>query len=102
MKRRSLFFVCLLVACGTFASDKAEERDEPLDLETILNSTAGKDEYVDVTKCLSRHKIREVKVLDEKHVAFRIGRDKYYLVQMNQRCPGCYREYISWQRPFHN
>ena len=74
------------------AAEKLEAAEEvPLDLETILNSSAEKDDYVEVTRCIPRHKIREVKVLDEKHVTFQVGRDKYYLVQMERRCPGLRR-----------
>ncbi len=69
----------LLCAATAFSAE------EPLDLETILSTTAEKKDYVDVTKCISRHKIRQVKVLDEKHVSFQVGRDKYYLVQLAQR-----------------
>ena len=76
----------LLCAATAFSAE------EPLDLETILNTTAEKKDYVDVTKCISRHKIREVKVIDEKHVSFQVGRDKYYLVQLARRCPGLNRQ----------
>ncbi|MCZ6854108.1 MAG: DUF6491 family protein [Gammaproteobacteria bacterium] len=80
---------CLLSAGSAFAEQDAEE---PLDLEAILGTTAAKEDYVDVTKCILRHKIREVKVLDEKHIAFKVGRDEYYLVQLEKRCPGLNRQ----------
>ncbi len=57
----------------------------------ITSTTMDKEDYVDVTKCISRIKIRNVEVLDEKHVVFQTGRNQYYLVQMEQRCPGLYR-----------
>ncbi|MCZ6619772.1 MAG: hypothetical protein O7E57_16755, partial [Gammaproteobacteria bacterium] len=85
--------VYLLWAGVVFAEQKeVENKEQPLDLETILGTTAAKEDYVDVTKCISRHKIREVKVLDEKHLSFQVGRDKYYLVQLARRCPGLNRQ----------
>jgi len=81
--------VCLL---GTGSAIAEQQAEEPLDLDAILGTTAGKEEYVEVTKCILRHKIRRVEVLDEKHVAFKVGRDKYYLVQLEKRCPGLNRQ----------
>lgn len=81
--------VCLL---GTGSAIAAQHAEEPLDLEAILGTTAAKEDYVDVTKCILRHKIRRVEVLDEKHIAFKVGRDKYYLVQLEKRCPGLNRQ----------
>ena len=85
--------VCLSGVAAGIASAEGEvaEQDPPLDVETILRTTVDKEDYVDVTRCIPLHKIREVKVLDEKHIAFRMGRDKYYLVQMEQRCFGLRR-----------
>lgn len=82
---RLLFIVCL--ASGMLAL--AEE--QPLDVETILGTAADKEDYVDVAKCIPLHRIRSVEVLDERHVAFRISRDQFYLVQMKNRCPGLNR-----------
>ena len=84
--------VCLLclVAMSALSAGKDDAEkpaEEPLDLETILNTTVDKEAYVDVSRCISRHKIRDVTIIDDKHVAFRISRDKYYLVVLAHRCP---------------
>lgn len=81
--------VCLL---GTGSAIAEQQAEEPLDLEAILGTTAAKEDYVEVTKCILRHKIRRVEVLDEKHIAFKVGRNKYYLVRLEKRCPGLNRQ----------
>ena len=85
-----LISLLIAVSCAgvVLAAEPEPAEDQPLDVETILSTTAAKEDYVDVAKCLPLHKIRRVKVLDEKHVAFEVGRDKVYLVVMDRRCPG--------------
>jgi hypothetical protein len=61
------------------------------EVDEILTQQADKEAYVDTPRCLRLHKIRNVKVIDERHVAFQTGRDEFYLVQMEYRCPGLER-----------
>jgi|TARA_B100000315_G_scaffold126124_1_gene115902 hypothetical protein len=66
--------------------------EDSLDIEAILSQTSDKDDYVESPRCLRLHRIRDVKVLDERHVAFQTGRNQFYLVQMQRRCPGLTRD----------
>lgn len=63
------------------------EEVEPLDVETILNTTSEKSDYVDERRCIQSQRIREVEALDDRHLVFRMSRDQYYLVQFDRRCP---------------
>lgn len=96
-------FVSTLGAGGAWSEIPAAEAapDAPADpddktapalVDDILNATTDKDAYVDSPRCLRLHKIRGVQVIDERHIAFRTGRDEYFLVQMQHRCPGLTRE----------
>ena len=63
------------------------EEVEPLDVETILNTTSEKSDYIDERRCIQSARIREIEVLDDRHLVFRMSRDQYYLVQFDRRCP---------------
>ena len=82
----------VLICCWCIsapAADEAPATDEAaLDVETILSERASSEDYVEDTRCISMARIRQVKALDERHVTFQVGRDKYYLVQLPHRCPG--------------
>jgi hypothetical protein len=60
----------------------------PPEIEAILDSQSSYDE---MKKCIPRSRIRTVKVLDEHHVSFQVGREEFYLVQMEARCHGLRR-----------
>ena len=64
------------------------EADPELTLEEILNQDPQKEDYVEERNCISAHRIRNVKVLDEHHVIFNMRRNKRYLVQFKHRCFG--------------
>jgi hypothetical protein len=70
------------------ASVSNSEADPELTLEEILNQDPQKEDYVKERNCISAHRIRNVKVLDEHHVVFNMRRDKRYLVQFKHRCFG--------------
>lgn len=67
------------------SSDSAEAGPT---LEQILNQDPQKEDYVEERNCLSVHRIRTVKVLDDQHVVFETRRGKRYLVQFKHRCFG--------------
>ena len=67
------------------SSDSAEAGPT---LEQILNQDPQKEDYVEERNCISAHRIRNVKVLDEHHVVFNMRRGKRYLVQFKHRCFG--------------
>jgi hypothetical protein len=69
------------------AVDNGEAGPE-LTLEEILNQDPQKEDYVEERNCISAHRIRNVKVLDEHHVIFNMRRNKRYLVQFKHRCFG--------------
>ena len=62
----------------------------PAEVEAILSAPAASD-YPGEEQCISRHRIREVKVVDDRHVTFKVGREQLYLVQFKHRCPGLRR-----------
>ncbi len=67
------------------------EDDAVLTAEEILTRDPEAEDYVDENRCLRTNMIRSVDVIDDKHVAFRVGRSEYYLVQFENRCPGLRR-----------
>lgn len=76
---------------GVPATHGAEKPSSlPPEVEAILSAPAAGD-YPGEEQCLSRHRIREVKVLDERHVVFKMDRKQLYLVQFQHRCPGLRR-----------
>lgn len=83
---KGLVKIALLFFCSTCAVWAAEE-SEPLDVATILATPADEDSYVDAPRCISSHRIRGIEVLDDRHVAFRMSRSKFYLVQFTHGCP---------------
>ena len=78
--------IALLFFCATSTAWAAEET-EPLDVATILATPADEESYVDAPRCISSQRIRGVEVLDDRHVAFRMSRSKYFLVQFTHACP---------------
>ena len=70
------------------ASVSNSDVDLELTLEEILNQDPQKEDYVEERNCISTHRIRNVKVLDEHHVVFNMRRNKRYLVQFKHRCFG--------------
>ena len=62
----------------------------PAEVEAILSEPAASD-YPGEEQCIPRRRIREVKVVDERHVTFKVGREQLYLVQFKHRCPGLRR-----------
>ncbi|MCZ6458723.1 MAG: DUF6491 family protein [Gammaproteobacteria bacterium] len=78
--------IALLFFCGTATAWAAEEI-KPLDVDTILTTPADEESYVDAPRCISSQRIRSVEVLDDRHVAFRMSRSKFFLVQFTHACP---------------
>jgi len=97
----SSLWVCPLAMANANANGQGESRttsddaavdngeaDPELTLEEILNQDPQKEDYVEERNCISAHRIRNVKVLDEHHVIFNMRRNKRYLVQFKHRCFG--------------
>ncbi|MDD9963402.1 MAG: hypothetical protein F4X31_06460 [Gammaproteobacteria bacterium] len=80
-------FLCLWAGLA-FAE---EQPALPADVEAILSEPSGQSDYAEEERCLPIHRIREVDVLDDRHVVFRMSRKTYYLVQLPHRCPGLRR-----------
>lgn len=95
--RRMGAFLLLVAGLHTFATiawaenskDKKRSDTSPSVEELLSGST---QEYVDAPRCIRTHSIRSSEVIDDKHVVFRTGRDTYYLVQLEHRCPGLERD----------
>ncbi len=70
---------------------EAAEESAAQTVEEILARDPDAEDYIDETRCLRANLIRTVDVIDDKHVSFRVGRNDYYLVQFEHRCPGLRR-----------
>ena len=88
-------FVGGALLAGAEESDQgaAEETgDSPSQtVEEILARDPESDDYIDEDRCIRTNLIRSVDVIDDKHISFRVGRNDYYLVQFERRCPGLRR-----------
>jgi hypothetical protein len=60
--------------------------DEDKDVQQLLTEISG--DYPAAKSCLSSLQIRDIKVLDERHLVFVAARDKVWLNRFRQRCPG--------------
>lgn len=74
-------------AGDTSSSDDERVADQDLSAEEILTESTDIDSYGSAPRCINTQRIRAADVLDSRHVAFRISRDRYYLVQFQHRCP---------------
>ena len=54
----------------------------------ILERDASQADYVKEVSCLNARRMRDTQVLDSRHVAFKMGKDEYYLVQFENQCHG--------------
>ena len=71
-------------------------------VEELLKGNPQADDYVEEPRCIRTHAIRSTEVIDDKHVAFEMTRNKYYLVQFEHRCPGLERDKPIFYEPSHN
>ena len=71
--------------------DVLSESDSARSVEEIINQTSKRSEYYKEKACIDTKRIRSTKVLDNRHVVFKLGREKYFLVQLANRCPGLRR-----------
>ena len=87
-------FMALLAAPAGYAQQEpapADADESPMSVEEILTRDPDSEDYGEAPRCISTRQIRQVDVLDEKHIAFQISRDEYYLVQFERRCAGLRR-----------
>ncbi len=95
---RTILLVALLGCVSLVQAEEEQEAGETQadesaaqTVEEILARDPDSEDYVDETRCIRANLIRTVDVIDEKHVSFRVGRNDYYLVQFEHRCPGLRR-----------
>jgi hypothetical protein len=71
-------------------SENAESAPSEADLtvQDILQRDGSEGDYAKEVSCLNARRMRGTDVIDSRHVAFRMGRDDYYLVQFKNRCLG--------------
>ncbi len=60
--------------------------DELPDLQTLLAQDS--DGYPQAKRCLSVQKLHRTRIIDENHVVFELRGGRYYLAQLEHRCPG--------------
>lgn len=66
----------------------ATATEDDLTVQEVLERDGSEADYVDQVSCLNARKLRDTDVLDAQHVAFKMGKDEYYLVQFKHRCLG--------------
>ena len=86
--KKSLVIITVGLMSIASAHAKGGEPDEDPTVKEILERDASQSDYVKEQSCLNARQIRDTKVLDSRHVAFKMGRDEYYFVQFKNRCPG--------------
>lgn len=69
------------------AAEIADSEPGSPSLDELLATDAAVD-YDQSKRCLSLHKFDEVRALDENHILFEMKGGKYYVVQLERRCPG--------------
>ena len=77
---------------GSKKAEREKRRQElQAQVDALLARDPQKEDYVDEERCISTSRIRRTEVLDDRHVAFKTGRNQYYLVQFERRCHGMRR-----------
>ncbi|MEC8350248.1 MAG: hypothetical protein VXZ41_10030, partial [Pseudomonadota bacterium] len=72
--------------------EPGQDLNNALSVQDILERNAADGDYVNQVSCLNARRMRATDVLDSRHVAFKMGRDEYYLVQFKHRCLGLRRD----------
>lgn len=70
-----------------FVPVAAAAEDEPLDIESILDSPLEAGDYRRSVRCISTHSYKRVEILDDANVLFS-GRGQTWLNQLRNRCFG--------------
>ena len=78
--------VGLMNAAAVHAQDSVVVEDPSV--REILERDASQADYVKEVSCLNARRMRDTQVLDSRHVAFKMGKDEYYLVQFKNQCHG--------------
>lgn len=84
----------MLAAPSGYAEEEMEPTDAdepPMTVEEILKRDPSDDDYSQAERCVRTDQIRSIDVLDDKHIAFEVRRNQYYLVQFERRCLGLRR-----------
>jgi uncharacterized protein DUF6491 len=76
---------------GTMQEGTMQDADPSRTVEDILTRDPEAADYGDRVDCIATRRIRSIDVLDDKHVAIKMSRGEYYLVQFQYRCPGLRR-----------
>ncbi|HAL42737.1 MAG TPA: hypothetical protein DCP57_09860 [Gammaproteobacteria bacterium] len=88
----SVFLGALLCACSVASvvaeTEEAATSEALPSVEAVLGRDPQQKDYQTEVRCISARSIRNTQVLDEQHVLFEVSRNRYYLVQFNNRCLG--------------
>ena len=74
----------VIVAGLTLASATTAQARTPA--ERLADFEAGFAHTGEVERCLQLHRIRDTRVIDERHILFRTGVSRYYLNTLPQAC----------------
>ncbi len=64
----------------------AEASKQELTVDQILAETLQEEDYGEVTRCIDMKRIRDSKILDRQHVAFRQSNSRIYIVKLIAPC----------------
>jgi hypothetical protein len=76
----------------TDTGPEAAANDDAPSVEEILTREPDADDYESQQRCVQTSRIRRTEVLDDQHIVLHVGRDEYYVIQFNNRCPGLRRD----------
>jgi len=94
-----LWFLGVLPMPAVAQASEQGADEEDLSVEEILTREPQAEDYGGRERCISSYRIRSTEVLDDRHIALKISKDEYYLVQFEYRCPGLRRnEPVIYER----
>ncbi len=87
-----LALVLLIPKVSAQAEPEPTDADEPpMTVEEILKRDPSDEDYKEDERCIRTDQIRNIDIIDDKHIAFEVRRNQYYMVQFERRCLGLRR-----------
>ncbi len=87
--------ICWVMLCVSSLAMPAGAEETAADAEQsaeeLMSREPTVDDYAGFTRCIDMKRIRNTKVLDERHLVVEMRSKEYYVVQLARRCPGLRR-----------
>jgi hypothetical protein len=78
--------VAVPVALAEGENELEEQANEPLSVEEILTRDPDRGSYVEQDRCIAANRIRNIEVIDSRHVSIEMNSNEYYLIQFEKKC----------------